>query len=231
MKKWLLLAAILSPQAFAAAPCTPDTAPGELCEVAIDQLRPTQAGIGQLQVDEEQKKLADKSAKKLEKYAVKKEIPVVISPQGEYWLVDRHHLTRTLWQLGVKKTTVKVIAHLQDKATFWPQMEKNHWVWLKNEKGQSITPEQLPKRIADLPDYPYRSLAGQLQDEGYFDKKKQVYFVEFAWASWLGEKMGWQSVNAGNLKERLNQAKTLACEPDAKTLPGYPGEKCLGSAM
>lgn len=226
MKKWLLLSAMVSTQAFAADPCSSHITPGSLCEVAIEQLRPTQAGIGQLQVNEEQQKLAQKSAKKLDKYVIKKEIPVVISPQGEYWLVDRHHLTRTLWQMGVKTTTVKVIAHLQDKATFWQQMEKNHWVWLKNEKGQPITPEQLPAHIGDLPDYPYRSLAGLLQDEGYFDKKKQVYFVEFAWASWLGNKMGWQSVNAGNVKQRLEQAKVLACEPEAKDLPGYPGDMC-----
>lgn len=226
MKQWILLSAIVSQQVLAAPPCSPETSPGKVCEVEIAQLHPTQPGIGLLQVNAEQQKLSQKSAKKLDNYLAKKEIPVVISPAGDYWLVDRHHLTRTLWQMGKTKTDVRIIAHLVDQKTFWQQMATNHWAWLKNEQGQRITPEQLPAHIADLPDYPYRSLAGLLQDEGYFAKKEQVYFVEFAWASWLGGKMNWAAVNADNLHERLEQAKILACEPEAKSLPGYPGKMC-----
>lgn len=231
MKKWALFFALASGPVFAAQPCTPKTPEGSLCEVNIDQLRPSQPGIGLLQVNTEQKKLATKSEKKLNKYLKKKEIPVVISPTGDYWLVDRHHLTRTLWQLGHKQTNIRIIAHLKDNTTFWQQMEANHWTWLKDEKGMPIKPEQLPEHIADLPDYPYRSLAGLLQDEGYFDKKKQVYFVEFAWATWLGNHMGWAPVNAANLNERLEQAKKLACTAEATRLPGYPGKACSVSSQ
>jgi hypothetical protein len=31
---------------------------------------------------------------------MKKKIPIVIAPDGGYWLVDRHHLTKALWQQG-----------------------------------------------------------------------------------------------------------------------------------
>jgi len=150
----------------------------------------------------------------------------VIAPDGGYWLVDRHHLTKALWQRGVKEARVKVIARLQDRANFWSQMQNNHWAWLKDERGQPLTPEQLPRHIGDLPDYPYRTLAGLLQDAGYFSKGEQVYFVEFAWASWLGRQMGWQPVNAGTLPDRLAEAKRLACGSLAGDLPGYPGKQC-----
>ena len=166
------------------------------------------------------------SAKQLDKLMKKKEIPVVIAPDGSYWLVDRHHLTKALWQHGVKDARVKVIGRLQDKANFWSQMQNNHWAWLKDEKGQPLTPEQLPTRIDKLPDYPYRTLAGLLQNAGYFRKDKQVYFVEFAWASWLGKQMQWMPVDSANLAARLQQAKRLACGSDAKELPGYPGKQC-----
>ncbi|MNT36421.1 putative ParB-like nuclease [compost metagenome] len=156
----------------------------------------------------------------------KKEIPIVIAPDGGYWLVDRHHLTKALWQQGVKAVRVKVIARLQDRASFWSQMQNNHWAWLKDERGQPLTPEQLPGHIRDLPDYPYRTLAGLLQDAGYFSKQDQVYFVEFAWASWLGQQMAWQPVNAANLADRLAEAKRLACNSKASALPGYPGKQC-----
>lgn len=226
MKRWMLLAFMVSHGAFALSPCSPDSQIGSWCEVNIEQLHPTQAGVGQLQVNATQAKLAKKSSNQLDKYMKEKEIPVVISPQGDYFLVDRHHLTTALWQHGVKKARVKVIARLQDDANFWQQMRENRWAWLNNEQGAPFSPEQLPRNIGDLSDYPYRTLAGLLQSEGYFDKTEQIYFVEFAWASWLGKKMEWQPVNADNLSERLEQAKILACQPDAEGLPGYPGKMC-----
>ena len=226
MKAWLLLACVLSQGAWALAPCQSNTAVGNWCEIGIDALHPTQGGVGQIQVDETQATLADMSAKQLDKLMKKKEIPVVIAPDGSYWLVDRHHLTKALWQQGVKDARVKVIGRLQDKANFWSQMQNNHWAWLKDEKGQRLTPEHLPTSIDKLPDYPYRTLAGLLQNAGYFRKDKQVYFVEFAWASWLGKQMQWMPVDSANLAARLQQAKRLACGSDAKELPGYPGKQC-----
>lgn len=226
MRAWIVLACLLSPGAWALDPCAPTIAVGSWCELGITQLHPTQGGVGQLQVDATARELADKSPEQLDKLMKKKEIPVVIAPDGRYWLVDRHHLTKALWQQGVKQARVKVIARLQDQASFWSQMQNNHWAWLKDERGQPLTPQQLPAHIGDLPDYPYRSLAGQLQDAGYFSKKDQVYFVEFAWASWLGQQMDWLPVDAANLADRLAQAKRLACSSKAKALPGYPGKQC-----
>ena len=142
MKAWLLLACVLSQGVWALAPCQSDTAVGNWCEIGIDALHPTQGGVGQIQVDETQATLAGMSAKQLDKLMKKKEIPVVIAPDGGYWLVDRHHLTKALWQHGVKDARVKVIGRLQDKANFWSQMQNNHWAWLKDEKGLPLTPEQ-----------------------------------------------------------------------------------------
>jgi hypothetical protein len=226
MRAWMLLACLLSPGAWALAPCERSTQVGSWCELSITQLHPTQGGVGQIQVDNTQAELAGKSAQQLDKLMKKKEIPVVIAPDGGYWLVDRHHLTKALWQQGVKQARVKVIGRLQDKTHFWSQMQNHHWAWLKDEKGQPLTPEQLPSQIGELPDYPYRTLAGLLQDAGYFSKQDQVYFVEFAWASWLGQQMDWLPVNEANLADRLAQAKRLACNDKAKALPGYPGKQC-----
>ncbi|WP_434664108.1 ParB-like protein [Aeromonas sp. NJAU223] len=226
MRVWMLLACALSQSAWALAPCERTSAVGSWCELSIAQLHPTQGGVGQLQVDATARELADKSPEQLDKLMKKKEIPVVIAPDGGYWLVDRHHLTKALWQQGVKQARVKVIARLKDKSSFWSQMQNNHWAWLKDEKGQPLTPQQLPEHIGDLPDYPYRTLAGQLQDAGYFSKKGRVYFVEFAWASWLGQQMDWLPVNDANLADRISQAKRLACSSKARELPGYPGKQC-----
>ena len=121
MRTWILLALAISQGAWALAPCERQSQVGSWCEANIAALHPTQGGVGQIQVDNTQAELAGKSAKQLDKVMKKKEIPIVIAPDGGYWLVDRHHLTKALWQLGVKQVRVKVIARLQDKASFWSQ--------------------------------------------------------------------------------------------------------------
>lgn len=226
MKKWISLALIFSNYAIALSPCIPDSPVGGWCEISIDQLHPTQPGIGLHQADMTQKKLAKKNRANLTNYLEKKVIPVVSTSDGDYWLVDRHHLTRALWQQGERKIKVKIIAHLDNNAHFWSEMVNKHWVWLNNERGIPVSPDSLPSHISALPDYPYRSLAGLLQNEGYFEKNEQIYFVEFVWARWLGNKMEWGTINSDNISERLEQAKILACSNEARFLPGYPGRKC-----
>jgi hypothetical protein len=207
-------------------PCQPDLKIGSLCRLAINQLHPTQPGIGLLQVQAEVKELKHKSAKKLWALAEKKRIPVVIGPDGRYWLVDRHHLTRTLWSLGMREVPVVIAGVLTDREQFWPQMQANHWAWLKDERGHALAPAQLPTHIALLPDYPYRSLAGFAEDAGLYAKRGQIYFIEFAWAQYLGEKLKWRKVTADNLPTLLKASEIFACLPDAAQLPGYPGVAC-----
>lgn len=199
---------------------------GSRCTLPIHLLHPTQPGVGLLQVDEETQKLKSKSAKKLIDYAQKKRIPVVIGPDGQFWLVDRHHLTRALWDLGMREVPVEIEGRLDDADRFWEQMQQHHWAWLKDEHGRAVTPQQLPRHIALLPDYPYRSLAGFAEDAGLFRKEEQRFFIEFAWAQYLGEKLKWRPVTRDTLPTLLKASEIFACLPDAANLPGYPGKAC-----
>ena len=61
MRAWILLALAISQGAWALAPCERETQVGSWCEVNIDQLHPTQGGVGQIQVDNTQAELAGKS--------------------------------------------------------------------------------------------------------------------------------------------------------------------------
>ena len=207
-------------------PCHSDLAVGSRCRLAINELHPTQPGVGLLQVEQEVEKLRHKSAKKLWALAQKKRIPVVIGPDGRYWLVDRHHLTRTLWSLGMREVPVTIEGKLTDASQFWSQMQERHWAWLHDEHGHSISPDKLPTHIALLPDYPYRSLAGFAEDAGLYSKGNNPYFIEFAWAQYLGEKLKWRAVTRDNLDTLLKASSILACLPDAAGLPGYPGREC-----
>jgi len=210
--------------------CTPQSAVGSRCEVQLEQLRPTQPGVGLLQVADERTKLAKRAKKDtpeaFQNYLIKKRIPIVIGPDGGFYLVDRHHLSRALWDNGVRQAPAVIEGRLADVAGFWPTMQVRHWAWLKDEHGRAIDPSALPSSIAALPDYPYRSLAGYAEDAGLFRKDGQVYFIEFAWAQYLGEKLGWRLVDRTTLPATLDAARAAACAPDAASLPGYPGTAC-----
>ncbi|GHD62995.1 ParB-like protein [Jeongeupia chitinilytica] len=219
MRRRLLLVVLLCSPLLRAAPCTPQTPVGDDCQLPLVALRPTQANVGQMQVDDEAKALAGKSAEQLERLEHKKQIPVVLGPDGNFYLTDRHHLASALSRIGQTQATVRVIGKLD--GDFWPQMVVRHWAWLYDARGKAFPPTQLPTSLAALGDDPYRSLAGYAQDAGAYDKARHAYFVEFAWARYFGERMGWQTIDRGTLPAALKAARQLACEPAARALPGY----------
>ncbi len=222
----LLVAAGCAAAAPEAPPCSPQAAVGSVCESDLARLHPTQFGVGELQVAQEKKELARKSPGKLRKTILDKKIAVVIGPDGKFWLVDRHHLSRALWEIGERRVPVQIVGRIDKPDEFWRAMRSANWAWLFDERGNPRDPAELPPHIKDLPDYGYRSLAGFAEDEHLFNKPGQVFFIEFAWARYFGEQLGWAEVTAENLPQRLEQARHLACLPAAAALPGYPGAAC-----
>ncbi|WP_192804957.1 ParB-like protein [Noviherbaspirillum aerium] len=206
--------------AHAAPQCDRSIAVGAACEINLDALHPTQPAVGMMTVEERAARMSP-SADYLESTG-KRPIPVVQGPDGGFYLTDSHHLASVLHRIGVRRVTAQVIGRLDDGNTFWQEMEKRHWVWLTDPKGNRMRPEALPRRIADLKDDPYRALASYAQDAGYF-KKTDAYFMEFHWARYFGQQMDWQAIDRLNLLSALQTAERLACQPQAQHLPGYAG--------
>jgi len=206
--------------------CAPQSPVGAVCEADLAQLHPTQFGVGLLQVSDEMRKLKNKTPAKLRKAALKKRIAVVIGPDGSLWLVDRHHFSRALWELGERRAPVSIVGRIDQHDGFWQAMKAAKWTWLYDERGNPREPAELPRQIKDMPDYSYRALAGFAEDEHFFSKPGRIYFVEFAWARYFGEQLGWAPITAENLAQRLGQARRAACQPAAAGLPGYPGAAC-----
>ncbi|MGL4766518.1 MAG: ParB-like protein [Formosimonas sp.] len=200
--------------------CDSNVQKGGICRAEIAQIHPTQSHVGMLQVEETIAQLTNMSHSQREKRMLKKEIPVVIQHKSDgqmaFYLVDRHHLTRALWAVGEQHVWVKVIGHLPDDKDFWPTMVKQNWVWLFDEQGRAILPEQLPQNLASLQDNPYRSLTGQLEDEGYIDKSAQKHFIELVWAQWLRKALHEQVIHQGNMHDMKRQAIAAMCQPQAR---------------
>ena len=218
-----ILAGALASQTLAAPVCDRTIAIDEQCEIALDALHPTQSAVGLLQVEERVAKLRGR-ADVIEK-AGKRAIPVVQAPDGSFYLTDGHHQASVMARLGVPRVAARVIGRFDDPATFWSEMQARPWVYLFDQYGQPITPAALPKRVVDLADDPYRALAGYAGDVGYFHKT-DAYFMEFHWARYFGDRMKWQQINRENLPAALQRAAKLACQAEAKDLPGYGGA-CL----
>jgi len=200
--------------------CGTRTPVDSACEIPLDSLHPTQSAVGKITVEERAARMP--ANQDFVRYTAKRPVPVVQGPDGKFYLTDSHHLASVLEMVGAKRVTAKVIGRFEDPAIFWPEMEKRHWVWLYDPRGNPIKPSALPRRIADMQDDPYRALASYAEDAGYFHKT-DAYFMEFHWARYFGQRMHWQPINRMNLLAAIRMAGQLACEPGAKDLPGYAG--------
>lgn len=205
---------------FAAPQCSRDIPVNATCEIALSTLRPTQPAVGMIQVEERAARLADETD--FVRYTARRPIPVVQGPDGSFYLTDSHHLASVLIRAGAQRATTQVIGRFDNPATFWQEMQARRWVYLFDPKGNPISPSALPKRLTDLADDPYRALAGYAQDAGYY-RKTDAYFMEFHWARYFGNRMGWRPIDRLNLLEALQAAEALTCQPEARDLPGYPG--------
>ncbi|HYD97357.1 MAG TPA: ParB-like protein [Noviherbaspirillum sp.] len=216
----IAIAALAVVHARAEPPCNRAVPVEEKCEIALSELHPTQSAVGMIQVEERAARMQGETD--FIKYTRQRPVPVVEAPDGAFYLTDSHHLVSVLSRIGATRVTARIIGRFDNPDTFWQEMETRRWVYLFDPKGNPIPPSALPRRITDMADDPYRALAGYAEDAGYFHKT-DAYFMEFHWARYFGSRMDWRPVHRMNLLEALQAAERLACEPQAKDLPGYAG--------
>ena len=77
---------------------------------------------------------------------------------------------------------VTLIANLGklDQDAFWTVMDNRSWMHPFDSKGERRHYSDIPKRVSDLIDDPFRSLAGELRRAGGF-AKDTTPFSEFLW--------------------------------------------------
>ena len=203
--------------------------PGQVIEVSLEQLHPTQAVVGFDQIYYSLGLFADKPAKVFDEYCETNgqgeadKVPkgadlhtpasfsckdpvgthpdemktVVVGPGGQLYLTDGHHSFTTLWEVPGGGPRLNMWVKVTDDfsnsptmANFWQRMEAARKVWLKDNQGQALPPEQLPAHLGfqNLQDDTLRSLV-------YFTRKAAYgkpdageiapEFLEFYWGNWL----------------------------------------------
>jgi len=186
---------------------------GDACVAHPEDLTPTQTGFGEIDAACERVNLEVLAAKKdgsLKAYLIGKPAPAVLGPGGGVFITDHHHLAHALLksflpykQPSQHRAMYVCVTEDFSKSSltgFWDQMKSKELVWLSDEKGNSVTPVQLPTSIKYLRDDPFRTLAEWSRDSYGFVKcgKKHADkhypqcqggevsakpFIEFKWAN------------------------------------------------
>jgi hypothetical protein len=192
-----------------------------LTTVAIADLHPTQITVGMREVLAKRKHWREMAKKKSGKFLGKHMIPVILGPKGRHYVIDHHHLALALHEEGVKEVAVTVIANLGtlDGDAFWVVMDNRSWMHPFDAKGERRHYNDIPKKVTEMVDDPFRSLAGELRRTGGF-AKDTTPFSEFLWADFLRRRIKRKLVER-DFDRAVEKALQLAKSKDAGYLPGW----------
>ena len=226
--------------------CTAQTPQGIPARLKLSQLKPTQNAVGMDEVNAKSKKIAKKSAKKLEDYLLQRTIPIIVGNNGQFYLIDHHHLAISLWLAkGDMYVPVEVTKNWSPLVggRFWRAMAVNNWVYPFDAMGAGpFNPDDLKQHVKDLDNDIYRSLSWVVrQDYGYVKDPSNAIFAEFKWGSFFRTRVIFDEQLACKKKcmrmtladieqndpddyhEKIAYALYLASSPEAGGLPGFVG--------
>jgi len=191
--------------------------------VPIAELRPTQITVGMREVEAKRKQWRNHPDRKKPDFLGRHMIPVVLGPKERSYVIDHHHLSLALCREGVNSVATTVVADLRRLSSdaFWTFLDNRGWLHPYDAEGRRCDYADIPKRLVDLIDDPYRSLAGELRRRGGF-AKDTTPFSEFLWADFLRRRLPRKLVHK-EFAQAAVQAMKLAKSEEANFLPGWCG--------
>ena len=193
--------------------------------VPIAELRPTQMTVGLREVEIKRRQWREADDEGRVKLLRRHVVPAVIGPKGRTYIVDHHHFTMALLDEKAAVVAVYILADLSHLATeeFWIFLDNSDWCHAYEGDGKRCPLSDIPKRLSELADDPFRSLVGELIRAGGC-AKTQTPFFEFLWADFLRRRIK-PSLVEKDFATALTKALDLAKGPDAKSLPGWSGSE------
>ncbi len=188
-------------------------------------LKPTQFAVGMLEVDEKIEVVRNYGKKELQAFIDENPIPVVLSPEGDLYMIDHHHFLSVCYHVGVKKVRIEVVQDLSRSKMgyrpFWKWMRKSGHVYPFCQFGEGPRdPLYLPRDIRGLADDPYRSLAWYVRKAGAFKNSERNY-AEFRWANFFRARRLLDKGGPRGMPQVLIRAVEIAQSPAASRLPGF----------
>lgn len=219
--------------------------------VDIKELHPTQFNVGKDEVDVKSKWFRGMSKKKFKAYLKSHPCPVVIGPGGVPYITDEQHRSNASYDAerthhevhrfaahGQPRMYMKVIVNWSDKTPeeFEKAMIENHYTYL-SDRGIDRRFSELPRRVYDMGNDSYRSVAGFLERTAW-DLKEGVYFAQFQVATWLRPrlKMSDEEIREKLKSEKksvefLKEVRDLLQSDEAKKESWYSTSKCTTSKI
>lgn len=195
-----------------------------LARAPLKGLRPTQFSVGYAEVEEKAREWARLGKKERKMQLEHHVFPAVLGPGKDYYIVDHHHLGIALLDEGIEEVFVTTLDDMSwlEPPVFWRTMEFRAWSHPYDNRGKRRDYADIPRRLSQLKDDPYRSLAGMVRNAGGF-AKDQAPFVEFLWADFFRPR-----ITAGLIKKTpkraIRDATRLARSSAARYLPGWSGK-------
>ena len=189
--------------------------------VSIHSLRPTQLTVGLIEV--ETKRGSWRNDQKKGEFLGGHMIPVVMGPKNRPYVIDHHHLARALLDEGQKAVLIQPIAHLcsLSQEHFWRFLDNEGMLHPFDQHGVRCPYSEIPKKISQLKDDPFRSLAGAVRTAGGYAKETRP-FVEFIWADYFRASFKARDIRH-HWNRTLEEAVALARHHDAHFMPGWCG--------
>jgi hypothetical protein len=191
--------------------------------VEVKLLRPTQIAVGKRLVKTKRKGLRAREHRpsELVNFILENPIRVVAGPAKQLFVVDHHHLAHALLDEGFETAPVVFLGDLSKtpRGKFWAEMKEKGWVHPFDGKGRKRPISAIPRKIKDMEDDPYRSLAGFVRLRGGFIKS-ETPFAEFLWADFYRSRIALKLLKK-NFTKGFVEALEFSSSPDAAHLPGY----------
>ena len=194
-----------------------------LHSVPITSLRPTQLTVGMREVEAKRKSWRQHPDRKKPEFLGRHLVPVILGPKDQAYVIDHHHLALALHREGVTDVATTVVADLHElpREAFWIYLDNRGWLHPYDADGRRRGYKSIPKRLTELVDDPFRSLAGELRLRGGF-AKDTTPFSEFLWADFLRRRIKRHTVEE-KFTKALEMAYGLAKGAEASYLPGWCG--------
>jgi hypothetical protein len=191
--------------------------------VRIRDLCPTQMTVGLREVATKREEWRNRPRDSADKYLGSHMIPAVIGPGGAPWIIDHHHFALALHEEGADEVMVSVVAKLDmlSKKRFFAFMDSHNWLHPYDTKGKRRDLDELPARLSDLADDPYRSLAGEVRRAGGYAKSPTPY-TEFLWADFFRDRIKPSRLD-DHFSKAVADAVPMARSHEAHYLPGWSG--------
>jgi hypothetical protein len=190
-------------------------------EAKIKDLRPTQMAVGYEEVQLKRKEWEERTSKEAKHFLRDHRFPAIRGPGKHYYIIDHHHLGRALLEEKVEVARVAVLQDLShlDPDEFWIVMDHHQWTHPYDQNGKRREFSDMPKKLKQLPDDPYRSLAAEVRRAGEYPKDTTP-FSEFLWADFFRRRIR-RAELLDDPQAALDRAKKLASKREAAHLPGW----------